>query len=299
MARFTPIRVNYVALYFRDWLPVFQTLSTIECGIYWRLCCFIYEAGGRLENKTALLAPLSGLSELEFGTYWPKLKSKFVHEGDYLYHKRCTKELKATDVIIKGRQKGGFACSKTRIKGQFVKKDDSQLTASLPPAKLEQYNVTNTIHKSNITNTSDNNVKEARTINPIFQKTLDSLKPSDSFLKSSSPSDSTRSPQAGSSRSPHSPQHLDCREHESREGDKLVLYGALQDFFNIRSNADRTSLDNICKWAVNHQQAGKEFYRKVIDLADEAKRKAKHNRWGYFFDVLRRQLGYVPGKTVD
>jgi hypothetical protein len=31
--------------------------------------------------------------------------------------------------------------------------------------------------------------------------------------KSSSPSDS--------SRSPHSPQHLDCREHESREGDKV------------------------------------------------------------------------------
>ena len=78
-----------------------------------------------------------------------------------------------------------------------------------------------------------------------------------------------------------------------------MLYQALQGFFDIRSNADRTALDNICKWAVNHPQAGKEFYRKVIDLADDARKKAKTNRWGYFLGGLRRQLGYVPGKNQE
>jgi uncharacterized protein YdaU (DUF1376 family) len=283
MGRFTPIRVNYVALYFKDWLPVFHTLSTIECGIYWRLCCFIYEAGGRLEHKTALLASLSGLSELEFSTHWSRLKHKFVHEGDYLSHKRCTKELKATEAIINARRKGGLNSAKTRAYGKAANNKENELSSSSVGAELQQYNETITRHKDNITNTSDKHINEARNINPIFKKTLDNLKPSDSFSQNFSPSCSSRSPQF----------------HESREGDKLVLYGALQDFFNIRSNADRTALDNICKWAVNHNQAGKDFYRKVIDLADEAKRKAKTNRWGYFFDVLRRQLGYVSGKNQE
>ena len=273
MGRFQPIRVNYVALYFRDWLPVFQTLSTIECGIYWRLCCFIYEAGGRLENKTSLLASLSGLSELEFGTYWSRIKHKFVQTGDYLYHQRCTKELKKTYQLTENARKGGLLTAKKWKNGEIKISHKEVLGKCSASAEAVLLNETNTKQNNNITNTSGN---------PIFQKTLDSMKHAsglassntDSFLKSSSPSCS------------------------SREGDKLVLYGALQDFFNIRSNADRTSLDNICKWAVNHNQAGKDFYRKVIDLADEAKRKAKTNRWGYFFDVLRRQLGYVPGKTV-
>jgi uncharacterized protein YdaU (DUF1376 family) len=266
MGRFTPIRVNYVAFYFREWLYATSIMSTIERGIYSSLVFHIYEAGGRLEHKTELLASICGLTELEFSTHWSKLKHKFVQTGDYLYHKRCTLELRKTDSIIKSRRKGGLLSAKTRKdKGiePFVKKE---VTSKSVPTHFEQYNETNTIQNNNITNTSNN---------PVFQKTLDNMKVSDSFSKSSSTSDS------------------------SREGDKLLLYGALQDFFNIRSNADRTALDNICKWAVNHNQAGKDFYRKVIDLADEAKRKAKINRWGYFFDVLRRQLGYVPGKNQE
>jgi uncharacterized protein YdaU (DUF1376 family) len=281
MARFSPIRVNYVAFYFKDWLPALYTMSTVESGIYIRLVVHLYEAGGRLENKTPLLATISGLSELEFSTHWLKLKSKFVQEGNYITHKRCLIELRRAKRMTDAARKGGVNSAKSRAYGKSInsKENSSGLEGRCnhPSTKDE----TRTRQEENRTNTS--------TINPIFQKTLDNMKVSDSFSKSFSLSDSTRSPQADS----------------SREGDKLVLYGALQDFFNIRSNADRTALDNICKWAVNHPQAGhasglassKDFYRKVIDLADESKKKAKTNRWGYFFDVLRRQLGYVPGKT--
>ncbi len=275
MGRFTPIRVNYVALYFKDWVLALYRMSTIERGIYDSLVFHIYEAGGRLENKTSLLASLSGLSELEFMPYWSRLKSKFVQTGDYLYHQRCTKELRKTNALTQAARKGGLMTAKRWKSGEIKagrKEVQGKCSAS---AGQELLNETNTKQNNNITNTSDKHINEARNINPIFNKTLEGIKPSDSSFKSSSPSDSTR------------------------EGDKLLLYGALQDFFNIRSNADRTSLDNICKWAVNHPQAGKEFYRKVIDLADEAKRKAKTNRWGYFFDVLRRQLGYIPGKNQE
>ena len=262
------------------------SMSTIESGIYIRLIIHIYEAGGRLEDKTSLLATISGLSELEFSTHWTRLKSKFVQTGDYIIHKRCLRELQNTNRIVQASRKGGINSAKARSYKNGINNIQEQVASKGLARPSQPYNDTNTIHKSNITNTSDN-------LGKILNKTMTNMgiNTSDSFLINSSPS--------GSSRSPQSPQHLDCREHESREGDKLLLYGALQDFFNIRSNADRTALDNICKWAVNHPQASKEFYRRIIDLADEARKKAKTNRWGYFFDVLRRQLGYVPGKTVN
>ena len=292
MARFSPIRVNYVALYFRDWLPALYRMSTIESGIYIRLVIHIYEAGGRLENKTEFLASISGLSELEFLPHWAKLKSKFVHGSDYLSHERCMIELRKTYKLTEAGKKGAakrWKSGKTEEVIDNIPSMGGLKGVNSPPLLL---NETNTKQNNNKTNTSNNSV---------FGKVLDNLKPtiSDSFSKSSPTSDSSRSPRLRDCGEPHSPQHLHCREHESREGDKLVLYGALQDFFNIRSNADRTSLDNICKWAVNQPEAGRDFYRQVIDLADEAKRKAKTNRWGYFFDVLRRQLGYVPGKIQE
>ncbi len=272
MARFSPIRVNYVALYFRDWLPVFQTLSTIECGIYWRLCCFIYEAGGRLEHKTALLASLSGLSELEFSTHWSRLKHKFVQTGDYLYHKRCTKELQATNRLVQASRKGGINSAKARGYGKGTNNKENEVASRGVQSVFEPYNLTNTILKNTI------NTKDGKPVNPIFNKVLDKIPiPDNSKVLNS----------------------FSAKDKSSLESDKLALYGALSNFLVLQEQSQKTCLNNICKWAVNHPQAGREFYRQVIDFADEARKKAKTNRWGYFLGGLRRQLGYVPGKIVN
>ena len=272
MGRFQPIRVNYVALYFRDWLPVFQTLSTIECGIYWRLCCFIYEAGGRLENKTALLASLSGLPELEFSTHWSRLKHKFVQAGDFISHKRCMIELRKTDMLTKAARKGGINSAKARSYKKEENHNPGQGGSKGLETPLQLLNYTNTKPKETIITKDDNQT------NSIFHKVLNniSLKDDSKVLNSFS-----------------------AKDKSSFESDKLALYGALSNFLVLQDQSQKTCLNNICKWAASHPQAGMDFYRQVIDFADEARRKAKTNRWGYFLGGLRRQLGYVPGKNQE
>ena len=82
---------------------------------------------------------------------------------------------------------------------------EMQVSCNGAVAHLQQLDETRTRQDKNRTNTSDKHINEARNINPIFKKTLDSIKVSDSLLKSSSSSSSSRSPQS----------------HESREGDKV------------------------------------------------------------------------------
>jgi uncharacterized protein YdaU (DUF1376 family) len=183
MGRFTPIKVNYVAFYFRDWIVATSIMSTIERGIYSSLVFAIYEAGGRLEHKTALLASISGLTELEFSTHWSKLKSKFVQEGNYLYHKRCTLELKKTFKLTEAGRKGAEKRWKTGKNVGVIHNIEAQggfKGVNSPPLLRNE------------TNTKQNNNKTNTSINPIFKKTLDSIKVSGSFLKSSSLSDSSR-----------------------------------------------------------------------------------------------------------
>jgi len=268
MPRFKPIKVNYVALYFRDWVPALYRMSTIERGIYDSLIFHIYESGGRLENKTSLLAQISGLPEAEFVPYWEKLKHKFVQTGDYISHKRCTEELKKTFVLCEAGRKGAEKRWKT---GKIEENKTTQSTMggykganSHPMLRNE----TNTKPNNNKTNTS-------KTINPIFNKVMNNIKPtiSDSSLQNFSPSCS------------------------SRQGDVLQLYSSLSQFFIIRNNGDRSCLDNICKWACQLVASGQKemlFYKDILRLAEEAKLNAKSSRWEYFMDSLKRDFGYVP-----
>ena len=284
MPRFKPIKVNYVALYFRDWVPALYRMSTIERGIYDSLVFHIYEAGGRLENKTSLLAQISGLPEAEFVPYWEKLKHKFVHEGDFISHKRCMIELRKTDMLTKAARKGGINSAKTRSYKNGINNNQNEGGSKGLATPLQLLNETNTKQYNKETNTSDNNIREARkNINPIFNKVMDNIKPphasglassiSDSFLISSSSSDSFR------------------------QGDVLQLYSGLSQFLIIRNNGDRSCLDNICKWACQLVASGQKemlFYKDILRLAEEAKLNAKSSRWGYFMDSLKRDFGYVP-----
>jgi uncharacterized protein YdaU (DUF1376 family) len=270
MGRFSPIKVNYVALYFRDWIVALYRMSTMERGIYDSLVFHIYEAGGRLENKTSLLASLSGLSELEFTSHWSTLKRKFVQEGNFISHKRCMIELRKTDTLTKSRQKGGLTSAKTRKeKGieSFVKKEVTSKSVRTDFEQLNNTKLNNTI-----------NTKDGNHTNSIYHKVLDNISETNNSKVFNS---------------------FSAKDKSSLESDKLALYGALSNFLVLQQQSQRTCLSNICKWAVNHPEAGKEFYRRMIDFADEAKRKAKTNRWGYFLGGLRRQLGYVPGKVQE
>jgi uncharacterized protein YdaU (DUF1376 family) len=182
MTRFSPIRVNYVAFYFRDWIVATSIMSTIERGIYSSLCFHIYEAGGRLENKTSLLASLSGLSELEFLPHWATLKRKFVQQGDFITHKRCLIELRKTDALTKAARKGGLMSAKMRKNGAIIPPIGEQGGSKGLVTPLQLLNETNTKQNNNKTNTNGNLAKTLETIQSNLNQN------SDSFLNNSSPS---------------------------------------------------------------------------------------------------------------
>jgi uncharacterized protein YdaU (DUF1376 family) len=137
MSKFTPIKVKFVAWHFCDCIPALNVMSTIERGIYYSLCVYLYEAGGRLTNKTEVLAKICGLPEQEFVTYWDKLKSKFVHGSDYITHKRCMTELKKTDKIIQSGKKGGIISAEMRKK-QGINHSQEIAGQGNPPSTTRQ-----------------------------------------------------------------------------------------------------------------------------------------------------------------
>jgi len=266
------MKVNYVAFYPLDLLHDYLMMGTLERGVFWSLCSKLYAEGGRLPNNTALLASISGLSEPDFGRCWTAIKHKFVQEGDFILQKRCTIELKKADRLIQQKRKAGLASAKMRKMGDLKDTIKTQQRSNDVATAVQLRDETRPRVEKNNTNTS-NSLKES--LAKIEKQMLSTN--SNSFLNSSSPSDS------------------------SREADKLALYQALIQFFDIRNNGDRTCIDNICKWAVNHVLASQwknDFYKKIIDLAQEAKTNAKRNRWGYFLDALRREFGYVPPSKV-
>jgi uncharacterized protein YdaU (DUF1376 family) len=66
MSKFKPIKVDFVALYFKDWLTDFLAMGLQERGAHDTLCLKIYNEGGRLPNKPAYLASLCGIPEEDF-----------------------------------------------------------------------------------------------------------------------------------------------------------------------------------------------------------------------------------------
>lgn len=183
-------------------------MRTIERGIYFSLCLHLYDAGGRISNKTAFLAEICGFppgQEDIFVQHFNRIKNKFVQKSTYLVHHRCTKELEKAYHITQARRKGGLMTAEMRKNTNIIPSREMQVSCNGAVAHLQQLDETRTRQDKNRTNTSDKHINEARNINPIFKKTLDSIKVSDSLLKSSSSSSSSRSPQS----------------HESREGDKV------------------------------------------------------------------------------
>ena len=152
----------------------------------------------------------------------------------------------------------------------------TQAMAALQP--IEKTRTNTRTDKKELSNTSNN-------INPVFNKILDNIIPTNKSsvlpVYSSSDSSSDFSRQISGFEQAHT----------------LNLYNELQKYLVIKSFADRKDLDNICRFAarqIAEGRANEGILKQIIDLADEAKQKAKTNRCGYFWNIVKRDTGYVP-----
>jgi uncharacterized protein YdaU (DUF1376 family) len=268
------IKVDYVALFFRDWLPDLMMMTPEVRGAYCSLCFKIYDNGGSLPNNMVELAAIAGFNEMEFTRVWGILKSKFIINNGQVTQKRCTQELLRAYKQIQARHRAGLTAAKSRWSKQCVN------NANALPSQCEtmprERDETRTRRDKNIntnTNTKSGNMQDE------LRKISEKLKPSDSIKNSSIASDSSRT------------------NPGQQQSDMMFLNEALRGFFSIKTNGDRTCLENISRWAATKIAVGhrdREFLKQVIALAEESRKEARRNRWGYFLNVLRRDFGYIP-----
>ncbi len=263
-----PIKVNFVALHFREFLLAILKMSHEERAIYTTLCLQIYDGGGYISSETAFLASLCGFSVEDFEKHFAKIEKKFIRKGEFLTHKRCLTELKNSYKLMKGRSRGGQTTAKLRQNNNLSYPIKMPVTTCLASGNRPQLN-----------ETKPNRIEENK---PYTRGNL--AKPLAGILTSNMSSTDTVSFSV--------PDTITLRT-----GDNLILYSALCPFFAFKDNSDKTCLDNICRWAayiVESGQRDRSFFKNIIGLAEEARRNAKTNRWGFFFNSLRRDFGYVP-----
>jgi len=272
------IKVDYVALFFRDWLTDLMMMTPEVRGTYCSLCFKIYDNGGSLPNSMTELAAIAGFSELDFPRVWEQLKSKFLVKDGQITQKRCTQELLRAYKQIQARHRAGLTAAKARWNHQSV--NNANALPSQSETMPRERDETRTRRDKN--NTSNTNTKSnANNLQEELQRIEKHLKSSTSDSIKNSPvvSDSSRTNEG------------------QKQSDMLFLIEALSGFFKIQTNGDRTCLENIARWAATKIAVGhrdREFLKQVIALAEESRREARRNRWGYFMNVLRRDFGYIP-----
>jgi uncharacterized protein YdaU (DUF1376 family) len=267
MSKHRRIKVDFVALYFRDFLPDMMMMTTEERGAYSSLCFKIYEEGGWLPNTVRTLSSIAGLTEISFSGVWANIKHKFIIDDGEISQKRCLKELQKSEKLIQGKRRAGLKSGEARRKKGNKGPTENEHRSNV--ASTNENETRRERDKINNTNTKAQGISKGP-LSKELNKVLDSVRIKNS--DSSSSFDSSRT--------------------------SVSLEMALRQIFQPTIKPNLASLQNLCAWCEGEILAkhwGKELYKRVIDLALEAKRKGR-NKYAFFFDLLRREIGYVSGK---
>jgi uncharacterized protein YdaU (DUF1376 family) len=261
MSRHRRIKVDFVALYFRDFLPDLMMMMPVERGAYTSLCFKIYDEGGWIPNSVQTLSSIAGLSEMEFARVWVNIKRKFIIEDGEISQKRCLEELQKSEKLIQGKRRAGLKSGEIR-----------RQKANNAQTENEQ--------RSNVASTNENETRRER------DKSINS-----NTTGAKGPLASTLKKVLGSVRIKNS----DSSSSFDSSRTSASLETALRQIFQPITKPNLASLQNLCAWCEGEVLAkhwGEELYKRVIDLALEAKRKGR-NKYACFFDLLRREIGYV------
>ena len=78
-----------------------------------------------------------------------------------------------------------------------------------------------------------------------------------------------------------------------RIGEVWKLSKAISMIMPVKDNSDRSCCDNIAKWLSDTYATDDLFHRlskRLLQYCEEAVKKAKRNKWGYLYDVLKRDI---------
>jgi uncharacterized protein YdaU (DUF1376 family) len=189
MSHHKRIKVDFVALHFREFLPDMMMMTPIERGAYSSLCFKIYDEGGWLPNSVQILSSICGLSEVEFMQIWGDLKRKFIIQDGEVSQKRCLEELQKSEKLIQNKRRAGLMSGKARhLKSSTTRTEAEQRSNSVQAQHEQRPNKTGTNENVDIDiriNNDNSNTKDIKErLNFLCKKMSAILKPSrkDSFV---------------------------------------------------------------------------------------------------------------------
>ena len=166
MSKHRRIKVDFVALHFRGFLPDLMMMMPVERGAYTSLCFKIYDEGGWIPNSVQTLSSIAGLSEMEFAKVWVNIKRKFIIEDSEISQKRCLEELQKTERLIQGKRRAGLKSGETRRnKANNVQTENEQRSNV---ASTNEDETRRRRDKSNNTNTTAAKGSLASTLNKLI-----------------------------------------------------------------------------------------------------------------------------------
>jgi uncharacterized protein YdaU (DUF1376 family) len=120
----------YMPLYVGDYLKDTRDLTAEQHGAYLLLLMDMWNRNGALPNNAKVLARITGISPKRWPSVWSAIGSMFVHEGDFLHHKRVDLELQKADQISQKRKLAGSAGG--RAKALKTQEPDVAIAKQMP-----------------------------------------------------------------------------------------------------------------------------------------------------------------------
>lgn len=198
-----------------------------------------------------------------FEKVWHKIKTKFQLKGDYITHKRVSRELRKAKRLMQAKRKSGLRGAEKRW--QSHSKPNGR-----PSSKPNGKSMANK-NKNKNKNTREDKRNEIEKEEEIISNTYSNS--SLRALRSSIP--------------------LRTESDRSFQVQGLHFYDALIALIRPRSQSDRTSFHKISRWLVEQCEAGdvkEEIFKRAYGYAQEARK--GRNPAAVFTSLLKRELGY-------
>jgi uncharacterized protein YdaU (DUF1376 family) len=120
----------YMPLYVGDYLKDTRDLTAEQHGAYLLLLMDMWNRNGSLPNNPKVLARITGISPKRWPSVWASIGSMFIHDGEFLSHKRVDLELQKADQISQKRKLAGSAGG--RAKALKTQEADVAIAKQMP-----------------------------------------------------------------------------------------------------------------------------------------------------------------------
>jgi len=265
-------KISFIALYPSEFLSDLLLMPALARGVYISIILKIYNDGGRILYDVNQLANLCGLTVKEFEKAFEQIRHKFRTKKrpnkTELSHKRCTIEINKARKRMQVGQTAGLMSAQKR---------KNSVNVNATPVEHQ-------LNSCSTTRRDQTETRQDKTRPETYSRAIPDIQP-------------PTGPMANTMKKVFDSFQNSCPSSDSASAkDSVSVEMALRQVMAPKTASDLSALRNFAGWCASEVLAGHrsmEFYKRAVDLAVEARQKGR-NRFAYFFNLARREFGYIP-----